>query len=129
MSCPFSYYLQYGLKIKPQEELKIQTLNTGTFIHKVIDEFFENTKEEDKVVADLEKVKKELESKKISFTVKSGKDGKIFGTISSKQISEELSQDILNRLINGESLLKKDVSVSYKTLLDKGLIEINRVRK
>ena len=44
-SCPFSYYLQYGLKIKPQEELKIQTLNTGTFIHEVIDEFFENTKE------------------------------------------------------------------------------------
>lgn len=44
-SCPFSYYLQYGLKIKPQEELKIQTLNTGTFIHEVIDEFFETTKE------------------------------------------------------------------------------------
>ena len=44
-SCPFSYYLQYGLKIKPQEELKIQTLNTGTFIHEVIDEFFGNVKE------------------------------------------------------------------------------------
>ena len=43
-SCPFSYYLQYGLKIKPQEELKIQTLNTGTFIHEVIDEFFEKVK-------------------------------------------------------------------------------------
>ena len=43
-SCPFSYYLQYGLKIKPQEELKIQTLNTGTFIHEVIDEFFETVK-------------------------------------------------------------------------------------
>ena len=44
-SCPFSYYLQYGLKIKPKEELKIQTLNTGTFIHEVIDEFFDNVKE------------------------------------------------------------------------------------
>lgn len=44
-SCPFSYYLQYGLKIKPQEELKIQTLNTGTFIHEVIDEFFETVRE------------------------------------------------------------------------------------
>ena len=43
-SCPFSYYLQYGLKIKPQEELKMQTLNTGTFIHEVIDEFFEDVK-------------------------------------------------------------------------------------
>ena len=44
-SCPFSYYLQYGLKIKPEEELKIQTLNTGTFIHEVIDEFFNNVKD------------------------------------------------------------------------------------
>ena len=44
-SCPFSYYLQYGLKIKPQEELKIQTLNTGTFIHEIIDEFFNEVKE------------------------------------------------------------------------------------
>lgn len=44
-SCPFSYYLQYGLKIKPQEVLKIQTLNTGTFIHEVIDEFFGTVKE------------------------------------------------------------------------------------
>lgn len=46
--------------------------------------------EEDKIVKELEKMKKEIENKKISFTVKSGKDGKIFGTISSKQISEEL---------------------------------------
>ena len=44
-SCPFSYYLQYGLKIKPEEELKIQTLNTGTFIHEIIDEFFEVVRE------------------------------------------------------------------------------------
>ena len=44
-SCPFSYYLQYGLKIKPEEELKIQTLNTGTFIHEIIDEFFEAVRE------------------------------------------------------------------------------------
>ena len=48
--------------------------------------------EEDALVRDLENIKKELENKKIAFTVKSGKDGKIFGTISSKQISEELKK-------------------------------------
>ena len=42
------------------------------------------------MVDELNKVKKELENKKIVFTVKSGKDGRIFGTISSKQISDEL---------------------------------------
>lgn len=46
-SCPFSYYLQYGLKIKPQQELKIQTIDTGTFIHEVIDRFFTDVKQEE----------------------------------------------------------------------------------
>ena len=55
-------------------------------------ELSEKQKEEDKLVAEYNKIKKELESKKISFTVKSGKDGKIFGTISSKQISDELKK-------------------------------------
>lgn len=40
-SCPFSYYLQYGLKLKEKEELKIQSFNTGSFMHAIIDSFFE----------------------------------------------------------------------------------------
>jgi len=55
-------------------------------------EISERQKEEDKKVEELEKIKKELENKKIAFTVKSGKDGKIFGTISSKQISDEIKK-------------------------------------
>ena len=34
----------------------------------------------------------ELEKKEIVFSVKSGKDGRVFGTISTKQISEKLSE-------------------------------------
>ena len=55
-------------------------------------EINERQKEEDKRIEEFNKIKKELENKKISFTVKSGKDGKIFGTISSKQISEEIKK-------------------------------------
>lgn len=46
-SCPFSYYLQYGLKLKEKEELKIQSFNTGSFMHETIDSFFEYVKEQD----------------------------------------------------------------------------------
>ncbi len=46
--CAFSYYLKYGLKLKPKEELKIQSINTGTFMHEVIDEFFETLKQKGK---------------------------------------------------------------------------------
>ena len=51
--CPFSYFLQYGLKIKEREELKVKTLNTGTFIHEVVDEFFEEIKKEQIEIAQI----------------------------------------------------------------------------
>lgn len=44
-SCPFSYYLKYGLKLKPEEEYKMQAIDTGTFMHEVIDEFFSLVRE------------------------------------------------------------------------------------
>ena len=45
-SCPFSYFLQYGLNLKEKEELKIQSFNTGSFMHETIDGFFEYVKNE-----------------------------------------------------------------------------------
>lgn len=54
--CPFSYYLQYGLKVKPKEELKIQSFNTGSFMHEMIDAFFKYVHENDLNLAELEEV-------------------------------------------------------------------------
>lgn len=39
-SCPFSFYLEYGLKLKEKKSLKLQAVDTGSFMHEVIDEFF-----------------------------------------------------------------------------------------
>ncbi len=38
--CPFSFHLTYGLKLREKEELKIQAIDTGSFMHEVIDNFF-----------------------------------------------------------------------------------------
>lgn len=38
--CPFSFYLKYGLKLSDKSLGKIQRIDTGTFMHDVIDEFF-----------------------------------------------------------------------------------------
>ena len=51
--CAFSYYLKYGLKLNPKEELKIQSINTGTFMHEVIDEFFETAKGQGRELAEF----------------------------------------------------------------------------
>lgn len=44
--CPFSYYLKYGLKLNDKETLKIEAIDTGTFMHDVIDSFFTRIEEE-----------------------------------------------------------------------------------
>ena len=83
-SCPFSYFLQYGLKLKEKEELKIQSFDTGSFMHEVIDIFFEQIKEQNytlpslleeeenisKVVKDIIETKLNYEKYKFTMTVK-----------------------------------------------------------
>jgi len=39
--CPFSFHLKYGLKVDEKEEFNIRTIDTGSFMHDVIDTFFE----------------------------------------------------------------------------------------
>ena len=48
--------------------------------------------EEEKNIKEATKLKNELEKKEIIFNVKSGSDGRTFGTISTKQISEKLTE-------------------------------------
>lgn len=43
--CPFSFHLKYGLKLKQKEDLKIKPIDTGSFMHDIIDTFFKNIKD------------------------------------------------------------------------------------
>ena len=49
-------------------------------------------KAEEQLISDMTDLKGVLEKSNIKFKVKTGKDGRMFGTISSKQISEELKK-------------------------------------
>lgn len=59
--------------------------------------------EEEKNIKDATKIKNELEKIEIIFNVKSGKDGRTFGTISTKQIAEKLNE--LNYKIEKKQIL------------------------
>lgn len=59
--CPFSFHLKYGLKLKENEEYKLKRIDTGSFMHEVIDEFFENVTnfkevEEEKIEQIIEQI-------------------------------------------------------------------------
>ena len=62
MACPFSYYLKYGLKLSEKEKLDIKPIDTGSFMHEVIDEFF-------KVLAEEHKNVKEISDEEIEIIV------------------------------------------------------------
>ena len=48
--------------------------------------------EEEKNIKEATKLKNELEKKEIVFNVKSGAEGRTFGTVSTKQIAEKLNE-------------------------------------
>ena len=52
-------------------------------------------------------MQKKLEKDDFSFTFKSGDDGKLFGTVSSKQLSEELKK-------RGYKIDKKNIEIKNK---------------
>ena len=37
--CPFSYYMNYGLKLKPRKIFSITSMDIGTFMHSVLEKF------------------------------------------------------------------------------------------
>ena len=55
-------------------------------------EIKERENKEDELIKKLNIIKKDLNDKIIEFKVKTGKEDKVFGTISSKQISDRLSE-------------------------------------
>lgn len=61
--CPFSFHLTYGLKLKEKDELKMNFLDTGSFMHEVIDIFF-------KEISDREISLKEISEEQIYSIVK-----------------------------------------------------------
>lgn len=68
----------------------------------------ENKKEEeDRIYKEALELKSKLEKTKLTFKVKTGAQDKVFGSISSKQISEELKKKKLNvdkKIIDAENI-------------------------
>ena len=70
--CPFSYYLKYGLKLNDKETFNVEAVDTGSFMHDVIDNFFgviEERKINLKEITDeeLEKIVAEIVSEKLKL--------------------------------------------------------------
>ena len=70
--CPFSYYLKSGLKLNDKETFNVEAVDTGSFMHDVIDNFFGIIEERNinlKEITDeeLEKIVAEIVSEKLKL--------------------------------------------------------------
>lgn len=80
------YAMNYLIKNKyavPYTETSNKRLN---------DEIKERKVQEEKDIEEANKIKEQLKKEKISFKVKTGKEDRVFGSISSKQIKDELDK-------------------------------------
>lgn len=65
---------------------------TETSNKRLNDEIKERKIQEEKDIEEANKIKEKLKKEKISFKVKTGKEDRVFGSISSKQIKDELDK-------------------------------------
>ena len=119
-SCPFSYYLQYILKLKDKEELKVQSFDTGSFMHDVINAFFEEINNNTVYSDFYEKARKALMAEEADVLSEEKQQGQI------AQNSEDVSttiEKIINKIIN-EKLLNENnyiftATEKYKLLVQR----------
>ena len=90
-----------------------------------------NDKEE-QLILECTNIKNKLEKDTLEFLVKTGNDGKVFGSISSKQISEELKKkgyNIDKKLIDSENLNTLGTHIVTINLHKKVVAHLNVVLK
>ena len=111
MSCPFSYYLKYGLKINEKEKLEIKTIDTGSFMHEVIDEFFKRLNQDFENDGNIEEIDNTGNDGNIE-----NKDDKNIDNIEEKDI-EKLVEKIVNEKLENAS--KFNQTAKYRVLVQR----------
>ena len=98
-SCPYEYFLQYSLKLKQREELKIKSLDTGSFMHEVIDQFFQETKSRGLNIKTInEELIKDIVDKIIEEKLQEGKNYIFIATKKYQLLVKRLKRIILKAI-------------------------------
>ncbi len=67
-NCPFSFHLKYGLRLKNIEEYRMSPIDTGTFMHEVLDEFFDRVDNIDTITTqEIEDIVNEIIDSKLQL--------------------------------------------------------------
>ena len=104
-------------------------LATKTGVQRLEKEISDRKEQEKELIASCEKIKEKLAKETLVFKVKTSKDGRVFGSVSTKQISDELKK-------KNYDIDKKKISVPLSSLgfydveiqLHKSVVAITKVQ-
>lgn len=137
-SCPFSFHLKYGLKLKEEDELKIKSLDTGNFMHEVIDSVFTKIEEKELDVKtinkeELEKVVNEIINEKLSINKNYIFSSSAKNIVLTRRLKKTVFQSIeyiVNQLQNSDfELYGHEIEFNEKSEFKPLTIELNDKRK
>lgn len=98
-SCPFSYYLKYGLKVHESDNFKVQMVDTGNLMHDVIDSFFNIVRQRQISIKEIsEKETEEIISEIIDEKLKITKNYIFTSTDKYKVLTRRLKRVILKSM-------------------------------
>lgn len=99
VSCPFSYYLKYGLRLKEREIYRLENPDLGSFLHEVIDKFSKYILENNIVWRDIEKEESDkIVDKVIDEVLKGFKHNLLNSSARMKQLGLKLKR-LVRRMI------------------------------
>ena len=104
----------------------------STKSNEVLNTQIKDRNDKEQLILECTNIKNKLEKDTLEFLVKTGNDGKVFGSISSKQISEELKKkgyNIDKKLIDRENLNTLGTHVVTINLHKKVVAHLNVVLK
>ncbi len=97
--CPFSYYLKYGLKVHESDNFKVQMVDTGNFMHEVIDSFFNIVRQRQISIKEIsEKETEEIVNEIIEEKLKITKNYIFTSTDKYKVLTRRLKRVILKSM-------------------------------
>ena len=105
-SCPFSYFINYGLRLRPKKKLEFTPLDSGIYNHKIIDEFSKSVLHSGVSWMDLDRAYIEKEIRKISSRLIMSKKSYILN--SSKKYFH-MTNRINNNLIDSIELMVEQI--------------------
>lgn len=109
VSCPFSYFLKYGLRLKMKKKLEFSSLDSGIYNHKILDEFSKSLMNMNINWMDLDKSYIEKEVRTISSRLILSKKNYILS--SSKKyfyMAERINKSLVDSIVLMVEQIKRD---------------------